>query len=82
MARRKTVPVVLLGAAVVIAAGTLSGIAITIVGAAGPFRLLLPVHIGLMLAGTIPFVSFVAERKATHWVHEEHLLDAPVRVDA
>lgn len=36
----------------------------------------------IMLAGTIPFVSFVAERKATHWVHQEHLLDAPVSVDA
>lgn len=32
----------------------------------------------LMLAGTIPFLSFVAERKATHWVREEQ----PERVAA
>lgn len=37
----------------------------------------------IMLAGTIPFVSFVAERKATGWVREEHLLDrTPVGADA
>ncbi len=26
----------------------------------------------VMLAGTVPFVSFVAERKVTHLVHGEH----------
>lgn len=28
--------------------------------------------VAVLLAGTIPFVSFVAERKVTHLVHTEH----------
>src|SRR5947209_3262815 len=36
------------------AAGALTGVAIMIVGAAGPFRRLLPIHIALSLAGSLP----------------------------
>ena len=31
---------------------------------------------GLLLAGTIPVMSFVAERKATRWVHEAQIRQA------
>jgi Flp pilus assembly protein TadD len=60
MARRRLVPVVLLGASVLAAAGTLAGIAIIVVGAAGQFRWLLPAHIALILAGTIPWLAYGA----------------------
>ena len=59
-AHRRAVPVVLLVAAALAAAGTLAGIAIAVVGAAGRFRWLLPVHIALILAGTIPWLAFGA----------------------
>ena len=41
-------------AASVLAAGVLAGVAIMILGAAGPYRWLLRVHIGLSLAGSVP----------------------------
>ena len=56
--RRRTIPAALLIAALFAAAGTLFGIAITIAGAAGRFRWMLPVHIALMLAGAIPWVVY------------------------
>ncbi|HEX7020890.1 MAG TPA: tetratricopeptide repeat protein, partial [Gemmatimonadaceae bacterium] len=36
------------------------GLAIAVVGAAGQFRWLLPVHIGLMLAGLLPLLAYAA----------------------
>jgi Flp pilus assembly protein TadD len=60
LAHRRAVPWLLLAAAAVAGAGTLVGIAIVIVGAAGRYRWLLPLHIGLMLAGTIPWLVFGA----------------------
>jgi tetratricopeptide (TPR) repeat protein len=42
------------------AAGALTGVAIMIVGAAGPFRRLLPIHIALSLAGGVPLLVFAA----------------------
>jgi tetratricopeptide (TPR) repeat protein len=45
---------------VLCAAGALTGIAIMIVGAYGPFRRLLTVHIALSLAGGVPLVIYAA----------------------
>ena len=42
------------------AAGVLIGVAIMIVGAYGPYRWLLPLHIGLSLAGGVPLVVYAA----------------------
>jgi integral membrane protein len=32
----------------------------------------------VLLAGTVPVMSFVAERKATHWIHSRDTTPAPV----
>jgi integral membrane protein len=32
----------------------------------------------VLLAGTVPVMSFVAERKATHWIHGRDTTPAPV----
>jgi integral membrane protein len=32
----------------------------------------------VLLAGTVPVMSFVAERKATRWIHERDATPAPV----
>jgi integral membrane protein len=32
----------------------------------------------VLLAGTVPVMSFVAERKATHWIHDGDTTPAPV----
>src|SRR5438552_1722359 len=45
---------------VLCAAGALTGVAIMIVGAAGPFRRLLPIHIALSLAGGVPLLAYAA----------------------
>ncbi len=45
-------------AIVVLAAGVLAGVAIMVVGAAGRYRWLLPVHIALSLAGGVPLAGF------------------------
>ncbi|PYR59942.1 MAG: hypothetical protein DMF91_13500 [Acidobacteria bacterium] len=50
----------LLVAAGLLAAGALTGAAIVVVGAAGPFRWLLPTHIALTLAGGIPLAGYAA----------------------
>jgi tetratricopeptide (TPR) repeat protein len=47
-------------AGVVTAAGALFGVAIMVVGAYGPYRWLLPVHIGLSLAGSVPLILYAA----------------------
>jgi tetratricopeptide (TPR) repeat protein len=47
-------------AAAVTAAGGLTGVAIMIVGAAGPFRRLLPIHITLCLTGGVPLLAYYA----------------------
>ncbi|HEX5475251.1 MAG TPA: tetratricopeptide repeat protein [Vicinamibacterales bacterium] len=44
----------------VLGAGTLFGLTITVVGAAGTLRWLLPVHIALMLAGGVPLFVYGA----------------------
>ena len=56
----RAMPMPLRAASVVASAGTLAGVAITIVGAAGRFRWLLPVHIVLMLAGSTPWLAYAA----------------------
>ena len=56
----RVVPRPLLAAAMLIAAGTVDGVAIAVAGAAGPLRWLLPVHIALMLAGAIPWIVYAA----------------------
>jgi integral membrane protein len=33
--------------------------------------------VAVLLAGTVPVMSFVAERKATHWVHDAQTAAAP-----
>jgi cytochrome c-type biogenesis protein CcmH/NrfG len=55
--RWKSIPAVLKIASALAGVGTLAGIAITIVGAAGRLRWLLPVHVGFILAGTIPWLA-------------------------
>ncbi|HYT66515.1 MAG TPA: tetratricopeptide repeat protein [Vicinamibacterales bacterium] len=57
---RRSMPSVLIAATVLAAAGTLAGLLITFVGAAGRFRPLLPVHIALMLAGIVPWLVYGA----------------------
>src|SRR5829696_7257216 len=52
-------------ASVLCAAGVVTGVAIMIVGAAGPFRKLLPVHIGLSLAGGVPLLLYALHGAAT-----------------
>ncbi|HMC75646.1 MAG TPA: tetratricopeptide repeat protein [Vicinamibacterales bacterium] len=47
-------------ASILCAAGALTGVAIMVVGAAGPFRRLLTVHIALSLAGGLPLLVYVA----------------------
>ena len=42
------------------AAGAVTGVAIMIVGAAGPYRRLLPVHIALSVAGAVPLLFHAA----------------------
>jgi tetratricopeptide (TPR) repeat protein len=56
----RTTPLLLRLAWVLAAAGALTGAAIMIVGAAGPFRRLLPVHIALSLAGGVPLFGYFA----------------------
>ena len=64
LARRwRSAGVFVQAASVVCAAGVFTGVAIMIVGAAGPFRRLLPVHIALSLAGGVPLLLYAA---ATH----------------
>src|SRR5215217_2581951 len=60
IAHRRGVPSALLAASVLGAAGVLFGVAITIVGAAGRTRWMLPLHIALMLAGIIPWLVYAA----------------------
>jgi len=57
---RRDIPMWLQLAAAVLAAGTAVGGAIAVVGAAGPLRWLLPVHITLMLAGLVPWLMWGA----------------------
>src|SRR3954466_8738327 len=57
LVHRRAIPLGLLGAAVVAAAGVLFGVAITFAGAAGRLRWMLPVHIALMLAGSVPWLG-------------------------
>src|SRR6266540_880201 len=45
---------------VLCAAGALTGLAIMVVGAAGPFRRLLTAHIALSLAGGVPLLVYFA----------------------
>jgi Tfp pilus assembly protein PilF len=52
----------LTGAALVLAAGALTGAVITVVGAYGGHRWLLPVHIALTLAGGVPLLVYGASR--------------------
>src|SRR3954470_844338 len=47
-------------ASVVLAAGVLAGLGITVIGAYGPYRWLLPVHIALSLAGGVPLRAAMA----------------------
>ena len=54
----RSIPLPLLGAALLAAAGSLFGLAITVAGAAGPLRWLLPTHIVLVLAGVIPWSGY------------------------
>ena len=56
----RTTPLLLRLAWVLCAAGALTGVAIMIVGAAGPFRRLLPIHIALSLAGGVPLLVYAA----------------------
>src|SRR4051812_19434931 len=58
LVHRRAIPLALLGAAVIAAAGVLFGIAITFAGAAGRLRWMLPVHIALMLAGVVPWLVY------------------------
>jgi tetratricopeptide (TPR) repeat protein len=53
-------PRALRGAGLVLGAGALTGAAIMVVGAAGQYRWLLPVHIGLSLTGGLPLVVYAA----------------------
>src|SRR4051812_46482147 len=54
--QRRQWPWLVLVAATVVAAGAIFGVAITLVGAYGPYRWLLPAHIGLMLGGGVPLL--------------------------
>jgi tetratricopeptide (TPR) repeat protein len=56
----RTRPLLLRLAWMLCAAGAITGVAIMIVGAAGPFRRLLPIHIALSLAGGLPLVVHAA----------------------
>src|SRR3954469_6030016 len=58
LVHRRAIPLALLGAAVIAAAGVLFGVAITFAGAAGRLRWMLPVHIALMLAGSVPWLVY------------------------
>jgi tetratricopeptide (TPR) repeat protein len=60
--RRGRLPFVMLAASLLLAAGTVAGVVILFVGVAGPYRWLLPLHIGLSLAGGIPLFVFGAVR--------------------
>ena len=64
VARRAALPLVLGAASVVLAAGTLFGVAIAIAGAAGRLRWLLPVHVALMVAGLVPWLAYGARAGA------------------
>ena len=59
-AHRTAVRALIVLSAIVLAAGTGFGILIMFVGAAGRWRWLLPVHIGLMLAGGAPLLALAA----------------------
>ena len=55
-----------------VGAGTIAGVAIMVVGAAGRFRWLLPTHIVLMIAGLVPLlaealVATLWRRPRRHW---------------
>jgi hypothetical protein len=67
--QRRAIPVVLLGASALAAAGSVAGLIIAIVGAAGRNRWLLPLHIWLMVAGVAPWIAYgvwiVARRRAS-----------------
>src|SRR3954466_13753824 len=58
LVHRRAIPLALLGAAAIAAAGVLFGVAITFAGAAGRLRWMLPVHIALMLAGVVPWLVY------------------------
>ena len=59
-AHRTAVRALIVLSAIVLAAGTGFGILIMVAGAAGRWRWLLPVHIGLMLAGGAPLLAIAA----------------------
>ena len=61
---RKTLAPFVLVSVAVLGAGTLFGIAIMIVGAAGRLRWLLPAHIALTLAGGVPLLAWGLARAA------------------
>ena len=54
--RRRDVPAALIAAAAVAVVGSMFGAVIAVVGAAGRLHWLVPVHVSLMLAGTIPWI--------------------------
>ena len=64
--RWRGLPLPLRAGAVLMAAGVLFGVAIAVVGAYGPYRWLLPVHIGLTLAGSVPLLAY-AVRAGLRW---------------
>jgi tetratricopeptide (TPR) repeat protein len=62
LVERRRLSILVSTASAVLAVGVLFGIAITIVGAYGPYRWLLPAHIATMLAGLVPLVAVAAVR--------------------
>ena len=58
----RPVPVLVAVPAAVLAAGVAFGVAIMVVGAGGRSRWLLPVHIGLSLAGAVPLAAYGTAR--------------------
>ena len=60
MRYRHAIPPALLAASAIAIAGALFGAAITVLGAAGRLRWMLPVHIGLTLLGVVPWVAYGA----------------------
>src|SRR5437868_15092379 len=56
----RTTPLLLRLAWVLCAAAAVSGVAIMILGAAGAYRRLLPIHIALSLAGAVPLALHAA----------------------
>ena len=59
---RTRLPLVVLVPSVILALGVAVGVMIVVVGAAGRFRWLLPLHIALSLAGGVPLLVYAAVR--------------------